>query len=717
MPKKDLNPVFTKKNVVLPEEEATKTQGAKVWMPTAEENEALLRIQKRYQQQMLPAQQQFHTEWDNAKKIYEAYIVPDPLKESFKIPLSHMVIDAALAEEIDAFPDLVFETQDPDDQQKLPMLNSAKNYALKRTKWEKVKHEALRIRRIYGIAPVRIYYRREMRTTKQRIPVMGDSGITLGYEEVTDYPWDDICIEVIDNPRRFLIGDADHDIEDAADCVLLTDMDWDAFRQMVQHDRRFKNVEYVNVSWSNKDDIKGEIFEPSQQAPERTSGKVRVLEYWNKYKDEYVMIANDIIVRQTCLVDDHKELPFAVVHMYRRPHTFYSKGIPKLIESIEAAYNSVFQAEVRATKLAFPILVTSDDNTIDPRQIAPYPGVVLEGGLDSVDLKQLGSVPNESYRLKDKLEDILGWLTGINVKQINDTGSGRVGIEAMKKESSLARVTANLRENESNFAVRLGNLLLEDIMQYFPGPKMRRLAPQENADDLKNKTLKQHGIQLYQNDKGDMGVLEMRKIPLEGKRIKEKLSKTGVYSLSYSDDAGNSFVFARPEYIRCKSRLDVQAVRPSAMGSSKEAKKLVLMELSDHAIAVNQAAMQMGGTPPETDPATGQVTSPGVPGKPIWQQEWIEEQLAIAHDFPLSKAIVQDATNENDPEEQVKKLTDGIMKINSQKFPSMQQFMQNRQMQPQNPGAAGPPQGAPQQPGGMQPMNGNDMAQLTQQTA
>lgn len=718
----DPNPIFTKKNKVPLATETGEVTG-KTWRPKKEESEALLRIMHRYEQEMLPAQAQFHDEWDQAKKIYEAYITTDPLKESFKIPISHTVIDAALAEEIDAFPDLSLSTQDEDDQQKLPILEGAKKYALLRTNWEKIKLEALRLRRIYGFAAVRIYYSREMRMTKQRVPVKGDSGITLGYEEVLDYPWDDIRFEVIDSPRRFLIGDNDKDIDEAADCCLITDVDWDAFRQRVQHDIRYKNTEFVKMGWDFGMDIKGEIVLPTQEATRTQQKRVRLVEYWNKYRDEYVMIANGVVIRQTCLVDDHKELPFAVLHMYRRPHTFYSKGIPKLLESIEAAYNAVIQAEVRATKLAFPILVTDDDNAIDPRQIAPYPGVVLEGGLDRVDLKQLGSVPNEVYRLKDKLEEWIIWLTGINIKQIFDQNASsqqRVGIEALKKESMLARVNANLRENESNFIVRLGNLLMQDIMQYFPTPKIRRLAPNEDVASLSKMTLKKQGKQLFTDLKTkNTAVLEMRRIPME-KRLKEKVTGDGKsYSLMYDGDGPGSFIFARPEYIRCHSKLDIHAIRPSAMGSSKEAKKLTLIELSDHAVAVNQAAMQMGGTPAEKDPTTGQEITPAKPGEPIWNQEWIEEQLALAHDFPLDKAISSKSeAPKNNPVDTINKITSQIQQIGQRKPPPFQQFLAARGVTPGQPqgqaggGQAQSPQGQSQQ----QPfqMSQNEQQQFSQ---
>lgn len=658
---------YTSKNEIPDLEDALEKLNKTGNEMSPEEKKTFEFVINRIDNELLPAQAEFHEEWDDAKKIFEAYIEPDPLKESFTVPLSHMIIDSALAEEIDAFPDFEIGVQEPNDRQKLPMLNAAKKYALARANWDRIKLDALRIRRVYGFCPVRIYYCRETRKIKQRVPVQGDSGIKLAYKETIDFPWDDIRFEVIDNPRRFLIDDNARDIEDAEDCALITEVNWNIYRQKFQNDVRYKNLDMVAPKMRDHSDVElyGEALVPEQRTIDRNNTKVRIIEYWNKYLDMYITIANGVIIRETCLVDDHKELPFAVLHMYRRPHTFYSKGVPKLIESLEAPYNAIMRAEVRATKLAFPILVTDDDSAIDPRQIAPYPGVVLEGGMDKTELLQLGTVPNEVYRMKDKLEELLIWTTGINFKQIFGSESERVGIEALKKESMLSRVNANLRENESNFIVRLGNMLLQDIMQYYPVPKVRMLMPGETPDDFESD-------HLVKDPFGEVkGVLEDRIIPIEGVDLHETMDKKkGLFTLTASGIGMDSHIIARPEYIRVHGKMDIRAVRPSALGSSKEAKKLTFLELSDHAMQVNT---QGGGI----DPVTGQPT-----GNPIWDQRYIEEQLAEAHDLPVEKAIMNKKDEGNvSAEDEISQI--GEQFNQSFKIPTKQEFQQVQQQEGQ----------------------------------
>ncbi len=633
---------------------------SETWVLTKEEEEDMKLVMPRVEQEMYPAQQVYHQEWGDARETYEAQIIPEPNRPNIRIPWSFMINDAALSEEIDAFPDIELDTQEDDDKPKLRILEAAMKYALSNANWDKVKIDARRISRIYGICPMRVSYTRETRMIKERVPIMGDGGFKVSYKETYDFPVDDITFEVIDDPKRFLIDDTARDIDVAEDCALFTKVNWNVFRQKVQHDGRFKNIDYVKpgveyfMDASASSGINCTLADPKSNSPKT----VKILEYWNKALDKYVMIANGVIIRSTCLVDDHKELPFTVLHLYRRPHVFWSKGIPKTIESLEAPYNAVIAAEVQATKLAFPIMTTSEDAGIDPRSIAPYPGIVLEGALDKMKLESLGSVPAEAYKLKEKLEQLLIWTTGINYQQIfSEKQSDRVGVEALKKESMLSRINANLRENESNFIVRLGNLLSQNIMQYYTGPKIRKLMSSDDLSFLKDLSFEKDGKQLVKDEKGTVkGVIERRKIPVQGVYMKEEKNDEGGYKLSPQMQQvpdSSTYILARPEYIRTRSKLDIRAVRPSAMGSSKEARKLVFMELSNHALDVNATMQKMAGVDAKGQP---------VPSKPIWNVEWLETKLAEVNDLPPEKAINSgDAAKGNEAGDAFKKIAQPLM--------------------------------------------------------
>lgn len=631
------------------------------WEPSDEdknglpsEKDCMEILSNRIEMQMAPAAAEFHTEWDDAKEIYEAYVKPEPNRPNLKAPLSHMVIDAAMAEEIDAFSDVEIDTQNDDDKNKLPILNAAKKYAMSMAGWDAVKIDARRISRIYGFCPVRVSYIREVRKIRERIPVKSkDGGWGISYKEKWDYPWDDVKFEVIDNPRRFLIDNRARHIQDAEDCALTTTVGWNSFRQKVQHNRFYYNLDKVKpgrvdnttTGMSNN----GRAVFPEQDSNVSEIDDVELLEYWNKFLDLYIVWANGIIIRISAIPDDHKELPFAVIHLHPRPHSFYSKGIPKLIESIEAAYNKILNATIQACGLAFPIVTTSEDSGIDPRSVAAYPGVVLDGAMGKMKLEQLGSIPAEVFKTKEELEKLLIWVTGVNYQQIFGELSDRVGIEALKKESMLARVNANLRENESNFVVRLGNLLIQDIMQYYPVKKIRALLASDDLESIPKED------QVITDDGEVRGILETRKIPVSG-WVKYDETKTGdSYTLTpmLSEKEG-SFIMARPEYIRARGKLDVRAIRPSAMGSSREAKKLMLSELINTAMQVNTQAMQS----PVTGPDGKQM-----PGKPVWDIRYLSKTLAEAMELPIDKAILSGEDNKG--KEAVASMQDLMTKLNA----------------------------------------------------
>lgn len=645
------DPMFTSGNEVpdLDDPEMMKTPSGVM----DEEDQMLAKkVLQRVEDEMYPEQAKYHEEWDDALKAYDADITPIPNRPNVRIPWSHTVIDTAMAEEIDAFPDIEIEAQEEDDRAKEPILNAAMKYSLSLMNWESVKIDARRICRIYGICPVRLSYVRETRKIKERVPVKGDNGWMFTYEEKFDFPYDDLKMTVIDNPRRFFLDDNARDIGEASDCALMTDTSWSKFKLSVQHSKYYKNLDMVKPGQTMSVDITG-AASTLGQVSEVDDDKVRILEYWNRDEDQYVVMANEVVIRNTPLPDDHKELPFAVLHLYKRPHTFYSKGIPKILESIESTYNKLINAEIQATGLSFPILLTADDAGVDPRAIAPYPGIVLEGALGKVELSKMGAVPEEVYQLKNSLESLIVWVTGVNYQNLFSPSaeSQRVGIESLKKESMLARVNANLRENESSFVYRIGDMLIQDIMQYYQAPKIRALMSDE---DVKSIPVAE---QVIDEDGKVRGVLEMRKIPIPaGVEYKESFNKEdGLFSLSKTKSDKDSFILARPEYIRAKGKMDIRPVRPSAMGSSKETKKLILAELLNTGIDVNAASMQMNA---QTGPDGQQV-----PGKPVADIRYLFKTLVEAHELPANKALLSgddEMSAAGEMEDMMSKITDSF---------------------------------------------------------
>lgn len=619
----------------LPDMETQLNKSVGAWPATDDEKKKVIRLLSRIEQEMVVARSDFEDEWAEAKSTYEAYTQPVVGRPNLKFPLSHMVIDAAMAEEVDAFPDIEFEAVEDDDKMKMPIINSLKDHLLDRSNWEKIKIKARRICRIYGWCAVRVSYTKETRIIRERVPVKDDNGVQVIYKDKVDHPKDDVLLEVIDDPHRFLIDDASKELdENTEDCVLITELSWNKFKQKVQKDKRFKNVKYVKpgvIYYVDYD--KGEMIVPEQLVEDDTQ-KVKLVEYWNKYTDEYVMIANGVIIRDVPLVDDHKELPFAALHMYRRPHAFYSKGVPKLIESIEAAYNKLVNAAVQATGLSFPMLFTAEDSGIDPLALAPYPGVVLENAMGKAELGQITQVPAEVWQLKAELETILIWLTGVNYQQIfsPEGQSERVGIEALKKESMMSRVNFNLRENETDFVERLGQLMIQDGQQYYSTPFVRSITEETELIKLKEKDI----IREDDEDETAVGYFEYRKIPIKaGVKYSEHYNEEkGIFALNAEKADESSFIIARPEYIRTHGRLNVRPVRPSAMGSSKEAKKLLFAEVLNLALDVNSTVSQLsGGQDEQGNP---------LPGEQIWDIEALSRMYAEVNELPPKKVILND---------------------------------------------------------------------------
>jgi len=67
-----------------------------------------------------------------------------------------------------------------------------------------------------------------------------------------------------------------------------------------------------------------------------SDNQVEVLRYFNKQKDQYIIIANDVLVRKGPLPYNHKEIP-VVQHKFKKfPHQFYGIGLPTVLESLQS---------------------------------------------------------------------------------------------------------------------------------------------------------------------------------------------------------------------------------------------------------------------------------------------------------------------------------------------------------------------------------------------
>jgi hypothetical protein len=76
-----------------------------------------------------------------------------------------------------------------------------------------------------------------------------------------------------------------------------------------------------------------EFFEPPKDMTE--DNYVELLHYYNKAEDRYVVLANDVLIKDMPLPYRHKQLPFVKIDAFEITHQFYGMGIPDRLMNIQ----------------------------------------------------------------------------------------------------------------------------------------------------------------------------------------------------------------------------------------------------------------------------------------------------------------------------------------------------------------------------------------------
>jgi len=115
----------------------------------------------------------------------------------------------------------------------------------------------------------------------------------------------------------------------------------ESFKAEFKHNKSCINVDKVKGASSYKSTTDSyEFFKPPQDIA--GGDMVEVLEYENLIDDEYIIVANDLQIRNTPLPYFHKEFTFHKTDTISHPNQFYGIGIPDFLENIQAAAEVTF---------------------------------------------------------------------------------------------------------------------------------------------------------------------------------------------------------------------------------------------------------------------------------------------------------------------------------------------------------------------------------------
>lgn len=308
----------------------------------------------------------------------------------------------------------------------------------------------------------------------------------------------------VDPDARVLRGDA----YEAADCAWVQLLSQEQFNaEFLDCDDPYVNHSNVKATgpFSNAWEAYTEGAAPFIEPPsDITDSKIILYRYYNKPKDEYIVIANDLCIRKGPMPWNFKELPFTVHTFFPINNHIYGFGIPRVLEGDKAEIETLSNMRIDQRHLEInPPLFVNTDVFADVDQgweiIRPGQKVEVGGEVGPSNIRWLEkSAPDfDTPRALEDIKQNAIQATGINPLTYAVPMRGeavRTNILAM--ESTLKQIKRGIKQwakaevENTKQRIRLWN-------QYLPEEVYRELDPENGK--LKSKkvmTIRTDGVSM-----------------------------------------------------------------------------------------------------------------------------------------------------------------------------------------------------------------------------
>jgi hypothetical protein len=289
--------------------------------------------------------------WDKQEKIAIGYSEPskqDEFESNVKSPMSTGRIETTMHKLRKL--DLQFvirpdDIKDPKEKRKARVVQELVNNLFQRRGFKSHLMHWFEDCLIHGSAFLHVTYLRKKRTVlmpvddvkkmseEQKEKLKNKEKV---YKEETIYDYDDIAIEPV-KIQEIFVDPAARNIHDTS-----YEAQW-MIRRMLPSLAQFKAMYKGDPDAKNISKVRGassyigetvEFFQP----PSDINGDdtVELLHYYNKAEDKYIVIANDVVIKDMPLPYKHKQLPFVKINAWDVLHQFWGMGIPDKLMNIQS---------------------------------------------------------------------------------------------------------------------------------------------------------------------------------------------------------------------------------------------------------------------------------------------------------------------------------------------------------------------------------------------
>jgi hypothetical protein len=293
-----------------------------------------------------------------------------------------------------------------------------------------------------------------------------------------------------------------NDIQDQPYIIEREELEFEIAKYRYQ---KFPNFEFVEKKAHVTDDKDGDLFFYERWNERVEATTVEVLHFWDKWNDEYHIVANGVLLTQADnpFIFDHKKYPYAyTLFEPMAVDFFYGKALPQKIISEQDVVNALYNMMLDRTYLSvMPFFFTSLMDEIDVSSIGPLERIQVS---DTTQIRE-ANIRAVSQGENQMLQQVI---SSMNKSSVDPSQQGQVSGETATAVLQARESSIRLMGLFTNFLAWLTHdqavLRVANILQFYPkpnalieGPKEYRVEDQILSDGKKGVKI----IRVVENNK------------------------------------------------------------------------------------------------------------------------------------------------------------------------------------------------------------------------
>jgi hypothetical protein len=414
--------------------------------------------------------------WNKWEKNYEAWRPSrsdTDWQSNIVPPFTTTIVERCLAELIDQTMWPVIRGRGPEDVPKAKVLTYVKDYTWEVGNGDLQLYSAIKEALVLGKTVWREDYWQDKRQVRQLKKFNLETN-EEEYEEKDIYDFDDVYGQKI-NLRNFFIDPMASTINmgrnKANDCIERIIMNFDTFQE-----------NHIGSIWDQFGVAK--LVKPGgdtnyyqfYQPPDGMDrdNQVEVLYYWGRRPDKFIIVANDVVIRDGPNPYNHKQLPYAEGSDIHRLNGFWANGEPKLLESIQDEMTTLRRMRVDRQHMdLFKMFLVSNRETLDEDEaiVAPSRFLYVDDPNNSIKTVEYGDINPSAYQEENALRQDGREVTGIESPQ----PAGTATQAAIFKESTMKSLRMKIWLLSRELLTNIIRLRVPNIVQYYSVPKVANI--------------------------------------------------------------------------------------------------------------------------------------------------------------------------------------------------------------------------------------------------